>query len=500
MEANRSLSFCHELLRGREEEFSYQMLATHSERLAALFSSLPEERPTVAIFGSRSYRTFLAAVSAVRAGVPFVCVNPAWPAARGAAVLNGTGAGMLVVTDERYTPGAKNLQAHKIPAFNLDDLEKIPKGGALSSASSGRNRPAYFVATSGSTGEPKIIPIHARSLEAYLAAAPERNFLGPGARASQTFDLSFDPGIGDLFNAILSGACLVPVMDHHRANLPAYFRHARLTYWNSAPSLLGQAFGLGQFDDFTQADVRQLCFIGEAFPSGLAQKILATFPGAEIWNQYGPAEATIAVSAHLWKLEEALPVVSIGRLFPGVRGLMLEESGAVAPISSAHRGELLLSGAQVFEGYVVGGGSPFLQVEGERFFRTGDLVECDSKGDLHFLGRTDWNFKVAGHRVDPREVEQIFLAIPGIRGAIHLPAPPEADGFPRSSLLLLEGEAELSRLQEALERCRDLFPAAQVPRDFFLFPAFPLNPHLKTDRAALAAMAARGGGSRLLII
>ncbi|WP_103502482.1 AMP-binding protein, partial [Streptomyces sp. SM14] len=334
---------------------------------------------------------------------------------------------------------------------------------------------AYVLFTSGSTGRPKGVPVLHRNVDAYLRFVHDRYGFHTGDVFSQTFDLTFDLSVFDLFAAWGSGGTVVSVPPTAYAALERFVAEHGITVWFSAPSLISQLGrrpqGLrGAFDS-----LRWSLFCGEPLLARDAAAWQAAAPRSTVENLYGPTELTISCSVHRWDPERTPgrcvnDIVPIGHLHPGLRHLL-------------HDGELCVTGDQMFPGYLdpADDTGRFLDHDGTRWYRTGDLARELPDGELVHLGRRDHQVQVHGVRVELAEVESALRRVGGVRDAVAVPAHGELTAF-------LLGErrppGDLAR------ELRTMLPRAVIPRRYAYLDAFPLNANRKVDRKELSARAA----------
>ncbi|HEU0078052.1 MAG TPA: AMP-binding protein, partial [Longimicrobiaceae bacterium] len=211
--------------------------------------------------------------------------------------------------------------------------------------------------------------------------------------------------------------------------------------------------------------------------------------GMRMLNLYGPTEATVWSTFHLCRADEDGDP-PIGGPIPNTRVYVLDGSGEPAPVGVA--GELYVGGAGVARGYLGRPGltaerfvpDPFGGEPGARRYRTGDLARWRSDGELEFLGRTDFQAKVRGYRIEPGEIEARLLEHPGVREAVVL-ARADASGDRRLVAYYVAAESvDAERLRAHLS---ERLPEYMVPAAFAWLEALPLTPSGKVDRTALPA-------------
>jgi acyl-CoA synthetase (AMP-forming)/AMP-acid ligase II len=163
---------------------------------------------------------------------------------------------------------------------------------------------------------------------------------------------------------------------------------------------------------------RVLVVAGEAFPPRLAQAIVRVRPDLPTFNSYGPSEATIEVTQHRVRPADLhRSTIPIGRPLDGVTMRVLDEHGQ--PVPDRVAGILHIGGQCLARGYVNDPSATARKFQvaesGERLYRTDDIVRLNADGNYEFIGRSDRQVKIRGHRVEPGEVETALLAQPGIR-------------------------------------------------------------------------------------
>jgi len=352
---------------------------------------------------------------------------------------------------------------------------------------------AYLLFTSGSTGEPKGVPVTHGNALYFLDYVRGRYGIGPEDRFSQTFDQTFDLSVFDLFAAWESGAA-VCVMQPLDLLAPIRFvnRH-QVTVWFSVPSIPALLRKRGLLKPATLPSLRWSLFCGEPLPRATAEAWQAAAPNSIVENLYGPTELTISCFLYRWEGESSVAecvndLVPIGRPFPGLGALVVDDE--FRPVPPGGDGELCVCGPQTVPGYwrspektaerfvdvpLTGG----LTV---RFYRTGDRVRRLPSGTYVYLGRTDHQVKVLGHRVELGEIEAVLGRHPGVTQAVALGWPVH-EGTAEGIVAFVTGVDVQAELLVA--RCRESLPDYMVPRQVFVLDRMPLNANGKIDRRAL---------------
>ncbi len=499
-----------------DRTYSYEALAERAAIIAdAIDAVAPSDYPLAGVFAAESLTAYSAILGTLAAGRGYVPVHPKFPPRRIRDIVDRAGLDVLIVGREALEQLEPLLRRSKrslaIIAPEFDDLRlwarrhgrhRFVSSTALANLSPTFELPkvepddmAYLLFTSGSTGRPKGVPVSHGNARAYVDYICHAYGIGPSDRASQTFKLAFDLSVHDLFTTWSCGACLYPLTQSDRMAPGRFIRRHELTLWFSVPTLGMTMDRFRQLRPGAFPSLRASLFCGEPLPASLAEKWAEAAPNSSVDNLYGPTEATIAFTAHRWRGFDASPrcrngVVPLGQPFPAQKTRVVREDGRAADVGEP--GELLLSGTQVTAGYwraprITSERYITLEDTGDRlWYRTGDIVERDEEGCLHFLGRVDDQIQLQGHRVELTEVDHALRSAVEHDLAISVAWPYEADqvggivGFVASDQPLDEASI--------LEHCRRLLPPYMIPSRIVGLESLPRNTSGKIDRKALQEM------------
>ncbi|MER7208716.1 Pls/PosA family non-ribosomal peptide synthetase [Streptosporangium sp. NPDC000239] len=356
-----------------------------------------------------------------------------------------------------------------------------PLGGSLSRESAAPPCPdddAWIIFTSGSTGKPKGVAVSHRSAAAFVDAEAGLFLtdepLGPGDRVLAGLSVAFDASCEEMWLAWRHGACLVPApraLVRTGMDLGPWLTEMGITVVSTVPTLAAL------WPVETLDDVRLLIFGGEACPPELAERLAV--PGREVWNTYGPTEATVVACAAPLTGEGP---VRIGLPLAGWELAVVDAGGD--PLPMGETGELVIGGvglaryldqAKDAERY-----APLVSLGWERAYRSGDLVRAEPEG-LLFVGRADEQVKLGGRRIELGEVDSALQALPGVAGAA---AAVRTTGGGHQLLVGYVVPGEGFDQADARKRLLDALPAALVPR-IALVEELPTRTSGKIDRDAL---------------
>ncbi|WP_336087020.1 amino acid adenylation domain-containing protein [Nocardia sp. SSK8] len=464
-------------------ELTYAEFDARVNRLARHLISLgvgPESLVALAL--SRSVELVVAMYAVARAGGAYVPIDPDQPAERTDYIL-GTAAPICVLTNGFRTEVAPVVHVDH-PVIGSHDPGPITDADRR--APLRPENTAYVIFTSGSTGRPKGVAV------SHGAVVNQVQWLRGefGTDASDVFLLktpaTFDLSVWEFWSAAVCGGTLVlAAPDGHRdpGYLDALIADTGVTTLTAVPSLLDALAG---YWETTPRPLSRILAIGEALPAVLAQRLLNALPGTRIDNLYGPTEAAVSITDHRVTAADVV-TVPIGTPEWNSRVHVLDER--LRPVPPGVRGELYLGGVQLARGYLRKAAltaerfvaDPF--EPGARMYRTGDLVARTRDGALIYFGRTDFQVKVRGFRVEPGEIEAALLALPAVDQAAVL-ARTDAHFGDRLVAYLVGAELDVAQVKSAL---RDALPAYLVPEAFVVLDALPLTVNGKLDRNALPA-------------
>lgn len=409
--------------------------------------------------GSRDL--YLAILSVLAAGAAYVPVDADDPEER-AELVFGEAQVTAVLTGGRPLPGT--APSREVPA--------TPRPPTLGDD-------AWIIFTSGSTGTPKGVAVSHRSAAAFVDAEArmflQQEPIGPGDRVLAGLSVAFDASCEEMWLAWRHGACLVPApraLVRSGMDLGPWLVSRDVSIVSTVPTLaaLWPAEALEA--------VRLLIFGGEACPPELAERLAVE--GREVWNTYGPTEATVVACAAPM---DGVGPVRIGLPLDGWDLAVVDADSVPVPVGEV--GELVIGGvglaryldpAKDAEKY-----APMPSLGWDRAYRSGDLVRLDPEG-LLFQGRADDQVKLGGRRIELGEVDNALQNLPGVSGAAAAVRKTAAGhsilvGYLASTDPDFDVAAARTLLAEQL-------PAALVPR-LALLDELPTRTSGKVDRAAL---------------
>ena len=476
------------------EELSYAELGTRAGVIAAAIAERAPDGapPLTAVFASRSTTAFAGVLGALWAGHGYVPLNPSFPAERCRGMLERSGCRTLIVdagAAEQLDELLEGLE-QEIEVIAPDAEELV---GSVEPKLAAAEEIAYLLFTSGSTGRPKGVGVAHGNVVSFIEAVADRYGVSEQDRLSQTFDMTFDLSVFDMFLAWECGACVCCPSERQLMAPARFIRDSELTIWFSVPSLAALMRRLRMLKPESFPSLRWSLFCGEPLPAELAGAWLEAAPSSTVENLYGPTEATIACTVHTFASGEAGTangIVPIGEPIGATETMVADPD--LNEVEPGDEGELLVRGPQVTPGYWQDAektAKAFVVPPGraERHYRTGDRVRrpLDDDGTLTYIGRMDHQIKVLGHRVELGEIEAALRDASGIDAAIAVGWPLTDSGAGGVVAFLGDPEADVPAMREALS---GRLPEYMLPRRYELLEALPLNANGKFDRKAMLAL------------
>lgn len=428
----------------------------------------------------RSLKMVIALVGILKSGSAYLPLDPAYPRERFNFMLEDAGA-VLLLTE----PALASFATPALPVIHLNgDCARVPAQDHFQHEVRGQNL-AYVIYTSGSTGRPKGTAIEHRQTVAFLKWAAQAFTPQQREKILASTSICFDLSIFELFLPLSCGATVVLAQTGlSLSQLPAA---ATVTLINTVPSVLAELLKLGSLP----ASLRTVNLAGEPLKRQLVEQAYARRGIADVYNLYGPSEATTySTVVRLGKNEVDAP--SIGRPITGTRAYVLNR--AALPVAIGVTGELYLGGAGLARGYLNQPDltaerfvpDPFSGLAGERLYKTGDLGRWRANGEIEFLGRMDHQVKLRGFRIELREVEIVLNQHSAVLDAAAAVRRNEAGEKYLIAYVMVRNGAVVNadQLREFLQ---EKLPAYMVPSVFMVLDQLPLTPNGKLDRKRLPA-------------
>ncbi|WP_292613005.1 non-ribosomal peptide synthetase [Nitrobacter sp. 62-13] len=506
-----------EAIRFGTATLTYRQLDERSNQMAALLSSTGMGPGRIAVvFMTHSIEVVVAILGVLKSGAAYVPVDAATPEGRIAIILkdisNGTDGRAPVVITQTGLQSVISPSLADIVVLDADFSSILNQPVSAGPPAATPDGTAYIIFTSGSTGTPKGVEIAHRSLVNYIWWAAGVYCSGEGLAWPLFSSLAFDLTVTTLFTPLIIGGRIVVYLGDPGMQSMVVLKiidDNAVDIIKLTPAHLAMV----RDRDLSSTRLRKFIVGGEDFKTELARDITKAIPHpVEIYNEYGPTEATVGCMIHRFDIDRDLAAsVPIG--IPAANTGIYVLGEAYQPTGPGVIGEMFIAGDGLAKGYF---NRPDLTDErfrmatdpqggfsNLRLYKTGDLARWNSKGSLEFLGRADHQVKVGGARVELGEIEARLLkhphvpecAVVAISTSVAKPAtqtaaqighsesPAPQDGIARlvayyvSSKPLTVADLRAHLAEELLE---SMIPTYYVPLE-----RMPLTSNGKIDRAAL---------------
>lgn len=340
----------------------------------------------------------------------------------------------------------------------------------------------YYLYTSGSTGKPKGVRMPFRSINNLVRWQIESS----GERSRKTLQfapLSFDVSFQEIFSTLSSGSELILIKDSERFSLEQI---SEIINQEEITRVFLPFVALNQIIKYHHnlSSLREINVAGEQLR--ISNKIRDFFRNRKciLCNQYGPTE-THVVSQYCLNpsVDEWKDLPPIGRPIDNVDLQVIDNNGAFVPVSEV--GQIVVSGVCLFDGYIGVPDNNFINIDGRRYYKTGDFGCKDIDGDFNFFHRKDKQIKIRGHRVEMGEIENVLSDLQGIDDVIVV----HVNDQLYAAIKLIKKTEDINKL---LDSCKDFLsgrvPEYMLPQRYIFIESFPMTSSGKVDREKIEEM------------
>ena len=465
-----------------QQELTYGELNRRANQLAHHLTGLgigPDV--LVGLYLQRSIGMVVGMLGILKAGGAYVPIDPGYPSARIALVIEDSHLGFILTTEQTRAA----LPASPARIISLDGAAEAIAAQSSDPVPPSANKDslAYVIYTSGSTGKPKGVMVEHRNVVNFFAGMDRIIGAQSGIWLAVT-SISFDISALELLWTLARGFKVVIHPEGNSDKIPAEILRHRVTHLQLTPSLLRALASDPQSLD-ALGKLKKILIGGEALPASLVASLRQSFTG-EIYNMYGPTET--AIWSTVYRVQEQRSSIPIGKPIVNTQVYVLDSQLQLVPPGGI--GNLFIGGDGVVRGYLNRPDltrerfldNPF-RPEG-RIYRTGDLARFLTDGNLEFVGRADFQVKIRGFRIELGEIEGTLEQQPGVDQAVVVAREDrQSDKILVAYLVAKTGKSvQVDLLRSALEAA---LPNYMVPTHFVLLERLPLTANGKIDRNAL---------------
>jgi len=470
-----------------EKTLTYKALNQQANRLANfLIQKDITPGTSVGLCLERSTELIVALLAILKAGGNYVPLDPAYPPARLAFMLEDTDAPILLVQQSLQAMIPDDYNGHVFTLDGKDAASIAQENNDTPVTDIHPEQPAYIIYTSGSTGTPKGVVVPHRAINK-LVRNTDYIEITPADRIAQVSNASFDAATFEIWGALLNGARLVLISKELLLSAPDFSQaltSQKITTLFMTTALLNQMVETvpGIF-----SSLKHLLFGGEAVDTYRIRQLISQHPPKQLLHVYGPTETTtFATWFKISEVPEDATTVPIGRPLANTTTYVLDNHRK--PVPAGIPGELYIGGAGLALGYH---NRPELTserfipnsfgAESTHLYKTGDLVRYREDGNIEFLGRLDDQIKLRGFRIETGEIEAVLRNLPEVSQA-RVILRKDKPGKKQLVAYIVADQFSPNAIRASL---KEHLPEYMIPAFFVGLREFPLTPNGKIDKSKL---------------
>ena len=455
----------------REKVLTYKELNEKSNQLANhLRQKGINKKSIVAIIETHSIDLLISILGVLKTGAAYLPIDPSYPIERINYLLEDSKSNMLLtnfkITDEIKFEGTTiNINNIDLDGFSKNNLMKT---NAL-------NDLVYIMYTSGSTGRPKGVMIDHQGLTNYVCWA-KKTYLKDNDEVMALYSsISFDLTVTSIFTPLISGNKII-IYENDETEFVLYkiLRENKSTVIKLTPAHLSLLKDI----DYRNSSIKRLIVGGEDLKVSLAKEVYSSFGGnIEIFNEYGPTETVVGCMIYKYDNKKDKGVsVPIGYPADNVQIYILDKELNIVPTGCV--GELYISGDGVARGYLNKEElsrerfieNPF--IFNKKMYRTGDTARYLENGVIEYVGRSDNQVKIRGHRIEIGEIERYLMENESIKDAVVMIEEDSSENKLLNAYVVNNRKVTMLALKEWLLK---FLPKYMIPTNFVFMDSLPLT-------------------------
>ncbi len=474
-----------------DQEITYQELNEKSNQVAYYLQNIGVKKESlVGLYLERSVNTIIGILAILKAGGAYLPLDPAAPPERLKTIIEDAEIS-LIITQTSYLNSLQEIpKTIRIVCLDKNaNFKNFPhKKPPINQVN--ENNLAYVMYTSGSTGKPKGVCILHRGVIRLVKNTNYAEF-GKDEVVLQLASIAFDAATFEIWSPLLNGGKLVLIpekMPSLQDIATAIQTHKITTIWLTA--------GLFHvmIDEKLEAlqPLKQLLAGGDVLSVPHVRKVLENLPNCQLINGYGPTENTTFTCCYKITKNDAIKdSIPIGYPIANTQVYILDHHLQLVPIGIP--GELYIGGDGLARGYLNKSDltkerfiqNPFSNDPNSRLYKTGDRVRWNEDGKIEFIGRTDFQVKVRGYRVELGEIEAVLGKHCQVQSSVVLATENNSNGKQLVAYIVPKTEITSTELRQFLS---DKLPDYMIPSRLIFLKQFPLNVNGKIDRKKLLAL------------
>lgn len=490
---------------------TYSELSSKALSIASVLLKHKASREGVVIAGQRSLAAYYGVLASIYSGCYWVPVNTKYSHQRINSIFSQTKIRFIIgdkkdvqiIINKIDKKNFNNIKLIIIPDEKINDLKFSSLIKDYKNINLVLKKPieinddelAYLIYTSGSTGAPKGVCVTRSNLYSWLKNMNANYKIGKNFNASQTYDLSFDLSVADIFFTWANGGLLCVMAPEDQLIPFDYILREKIQIWSSVPTLIMLMDKMDLLKPNIFPEIKKSLFCGEPLTKSIADKWQSAAPNSTIENLYGPTEATIWLTRYLYlknktkKLKFHNNILPIGKPFKNHKIRIIDDNDKL--MSHGKIGEIVYTGPQITKGYLNDKNKTnevFTKFSWDKkkqiWYKSGDIGFINKEKIFECIGRKDSQFKFAGRRVETGEIETELRKYKELKDVIIIPVRDKSNlvkeivAFTTKNLKKSEEEIIRKKSQISLEKI--FFPSKIIK-----IKSFPLTASGKIDKNRL---------------
>ncbi|NJL51096.1 MAG: amino acid adenylation domain-containing protein [Hydrococcus sp. SU_1_0] len=477
------------------EQITYEELNLKANQLAHyLASQQVQPQDCVGVLVDAGLEILIALLAIHKLNAIYLPIDPEFPGARIASIVQQAQPSVILCASEKLAEIEASQSYSQIKIINLPKLDLASYPGENLDGDCPLDSISHIFFTSGTTGTPKGVVSTHRNLLHYLGSAQDKyHFTAEDSFLAAT-RFTFSISLLMLLLPLVSGG-RVEMITQEQLLEPSQLAQAieQATFFHLGPSVLKMLLDfLGQQPELAEqkqfAHIKHASSGGDMIPPQVLNRLNQVFDQAEVYAIYGSSEISCMGCTFLAPKTEELSQTLVGKPFEQVQLKVLDDQQQEVPAEV--KGEIYFAGAGITSGYL---NMPalteekYLLLDGQRFYRTGDLGRLTESGHLQVLGRSDFQVQIRGLRIELADIEANLNLHPGIINSIVV-ARLDQNQEPQLVAYFVAVDSEaVPQSKELREFLETMLPQYMIPSQFVVLERFPLNLNGKIDRQALPA-------------
>ncbi len=468
-----------------EEFYSYNDLAVQISKIRLAIQKESIVSKNVGVVANDDIFTYASIFALWLEGLAYVPLHPQQPIERNLEIISQAEICMVITSSNPSLYSTYTI---------IESSKLVFENYLLEPKITSNNELAYILFTSGSTGKPKGVMITRNNIGAFMDSFWKTDIqINETDKCLQCFDLTFDVSVQGYLVPLTKGACCytVPHGQIKYIYTSALIEDHKLTFAAMAPSML--RYMKPYFDEMDASSLKTCILTAEACPLKLMEEWYECAVNTEIYDFYGPTEATIYCT--YYKLTKGgfnkslNGIISIGKQMDNVTAIIVDDNFTI--VSQGNKGELCVAGEQVTKGYwnnPLRNKESFFEKDYNgkllRFYRTGDLCYIESDSNIMYSGRIDNQAKIQGFRVELGEIEFYVREFLKDKNAVAI----AFENLQELTEIALFIESDNIDTTDLFLYLRSKLPSYMIPSKVFFEKIFPLNTNDKIDRNKLKTL------------